>query len=158
MESFIRAWFDCSKDVLEQHENIKIRQRYCFIFTADKCVVIVSKDGKEWQFPGGHPKVGENWQKTLEREIYEETGLEIKALLDNVVKLGYYLIEKNEEKFLQERYVLALASTSAYLKFQPQEEAEDTDKIKYVEAVPISEIEKYVPWAPGVKGWLNAVN
>ncbi|MEV7988653.1 NUDIX domain-containing protein [Micromonospora sp. NPDC085948] len=35
-------------------------------------VILVSDDGRHWQFPGGRPEVGEDWSVTLAREVREE--------------------------------------------------------------------------------------
>ncbi len=158
MAEFTRTWFDCSENVLEEHSDIKIRQRYCFLFTKDKHIVIVSKNNEDWHFPGGHPNGTESWQETLLREVYEETGIDIEDNLDCVAKLGYYLIKFPEEKFLQERYVIVLDKLAAELTLEPHEdEDDDTPVIKFVKAVPISDIEKLIPWAPTAEGWNRAV-
>ena len=166
MADFTRTWFDCSEDVLEQHKNIEIRQRYCFIFTLDRNIVIVSKNGKKWQFPGGHPRENEDWQDTLVREIYEETGLNIESKIEEVVGLGYYLIEENDgENYLQERYVLKLNLLADDLDLEPKESKDasttlstsDFDDIRFVKAVKVDDIEKYVPWVLGAEGWNSAV-
>lgn len=165
MSKFTRTWFDCSEDVLDEHSDIEVRQRYLFILTQDKQVVIVSKGGEDWQFPGGHPNPlmegqdgEEEWEETLVREVWEETGLNIEDILDSISKLGYYLIEFPKEKFLQERYAVVLDCMAKDLKLETHEREDDnTVTIKFVKAVPISEIEKYVSWAPEVEGWNKAL-
>lgn len=155
---FTRTWFDCSEGILPEHTEIEIRQRYCFLFTADRHVVVVAKSDKKWQFPGGHPLEDESWRYTLVREVKEETGLEIESLLDNVVKLGYYLIEEEGgDTYLQERYFLILTNESDSLSLETDEVEDDLSKIEDVKAVPVSEIENYVPWAPEAEGWNKAV-
>lgn len=156
---FTRTWFDCPEGVLKQHKGIEIRQRYCFIFTIDRQVVVVAKEDKKWQFPGGHPKENESWQETLSREIKEETGLDVSSSTENIAKLGYYLIEDGSEQYLQERYILILGHYTEDLELEPSEQAEEEEKskIKYVRTVPISEIEDYVPWAPEAEGWNSAL-
>ena len=159
MSGFTRVWFDCNDGVLEEHSDIEIRQRYCFIFTVDKHVIVVAKSDKKWQFPGGHPQEDETWRETLVREIREETGLDIGEGIESVGKLGYYLIEKRDEKFLQERYILILNREAADLDLAPIENEEDSEesKIAFVKTVPISKIGKYVPWAPEAEGWNAAL-
>src|SRR3954469_3253949 len=35
-------------------------------------VVLISSDGRAWDFPAGRPEVGEDWEQTLRREVLEE--------------------------------------------------------------------------------------
>ena len=41
--------------------------------TADGEVVLISRDGEHWGWPGGRPEGDESWEQTLRREIWEET-------------------------------------------------------------------------------------
>ena len=43
-----------------------------FCVTADGGVVLVSRDGSRWGWPGGRPERGESWEDTLRREMPEE--------------------------------------------------------------------------------------
>lgn len=159
MDDFSRTWFENNNGILEEHKDIEIRQRYCFIFTVDNKIVIVSKNGKDWQFPGGHPNGDETWQETLAREVYEETGLNIKGKVEKVERLGYYLIEENREKFLQERYCLVLNKVSEDLDLEPKESVDEKaeDKIRFAKAVKIDGIKKYVPCVTEAEGWKAAL-
>ena len=40
--------------------------------TSDKHIVLVSTDGRYWDFPGGRPEKNEDWRMTMEREVLEE--------------------------------------------------------------------------------------
>jgi 8-oxo-dGTP pyrophosphatase MutT (NUDIX family) len=158
MSKFTREWFKCSNGVLEAHSDIEIRQRYCFIITKDNKIVIVSKDKKTWQFSGGHPRANEDWQETLQREVWEETGIDITNDMGNVMKLGYYLITFPNESYLQERYLLLLDQSSDLLSLEPHEDVNDnTEVVKFVKTVDISQIGKYIPWAEGAEGWNAAI-
>jgi nucleoside triphosphatase len=64
-------------------------------------VLIVSKDGKiflmsspkfhnRWVIPGGHIERGESMQKTAEREIKEETNLEIGKIEHLIIQEGIF--------------------------------------------------------------------
>jgi len=158
MNEFTTEWFKCSEGVLKNHVDIEVRQRYCFIITKDKKTVIVSKDNKSWQFSGGHPESNEGWQDTLKREIWEETGIDISKQINNIVKLGYYLIKSPTEQFLQERYLLVLDEISESLSLEPHESEEDvTPIVKYVKAVSVNQIGEYIPWTLEAEGWNSAV-
>ena len=41
-------------------------------FTAERKVVLVTRPGVSWEFPGGRPAGDEDWRATLEREVLEE--------------------------------------------------------------------------------------
>jgi len=43
-----------------------------FCVTADGGVVLISRDGSRWGWPGGRPERGESWEDTLRREMLEE--------------------------------------------------------------------------------------
>lgn len=55
------------------------------IFSRDNCVLLGMKDPKEliyvnqWGIPGGGVESGETKEQALEREVVEETGIEIKG-------------------------------------------------------------------------------
>jgi len=44
-----------------------------FCVTDDAGVVLISRDGKRWGWPGGRPEGAESWADTLRRETLEET-------------------------------------------------------------------------------------
>jgi ADP-ribose pyrophosphatase YjhB (NUDIX family) len=35
-------------------------------------IVLISRDGRHWDFPAGRPEPGETWEETLRREVLEE--------------------------------------------------------------------------------------
>ena len=43
-----------------------------FCVTADGGVVLISRDGERWGWPGGRPEGDESWEQTLRREVMEE--------------------------------------------------------------------------------------
>lgn len=53
----------------------------CMVYDGDKILLQdrVKKDWKGLTFPGGHVEKGESFVQAIIREIYEETGLTIKA-------------------------------------------------------------------------------
>ena len=40
--------------------------------------MLITHDGKSWDFPGGRPEGGESWEETLRREMREEACVEVK--------------------------------------------------------------------------------
>jgi len=56
-----------------------------FCVTADGGVVLISRDGERWGWPGGRPEGDESWEQTLRREILEEAG----AIVGDARLLGF---------------------------------------------------------------------
>ncbi len=51
----------------------KVHGANAFCVTGDDGVVLISRDGERWGWPGGRPEGNESWEQTLRREILEET-------------------------------------------------------------------------------------
>lgn len=143
-----------SNEVLKIDKDLEVRQIYCWIITKDGKVVIVSKDNKSWQFPGGKPKKGENGVATIKREVAEETSYPLTIDdINNLQFFGYYKVEDDENrgphKFLQLRYYLKIGYESTELKLHPKNEdprQDNKDKINYVDVVSLEEAIKVIPW------------
>ncbi len=56
-----------------------------FCVTAHGSVVLISRDGERWGWPGGRPEGDESWEQTLRREILEEAG----AIVGDARLLGF---------------------------------------------------------------------
>ena len=54
MSKITREW-RVIHEMPKDDPDIPIRQVYTWLLTSDQKVVIVSKDGKQWQLPGGKP-------------------------------------------------------------------------------------------------------
>jgi len=50
----------------------KVHGANAFCVTNDNGVVLISRDGERWGWPGGRPEGNESWEQTLRREILEE--------------------------------------------------------------------------------------
>ena len=61
-----------------------------FLYCKEKCLIL-QKPNKKWQLPGGHVKNKEAIKDGLEREVYEETGIE---------DFTYSLIKKDGNLYL----------------------------------------------------------
>lgn len=80
----INCTWNESPEIKKEHKNLKINQIYCWIKSVDNKVILVTKDNKKWQFPWWHPEFWEDYKSTLQREIFEETGLDISNYLDKL--------------------------------------------------------------------------
>lgn len=147
------SWITSDK-INDEHKTIRVNQVYVWIFTYDNKLILVSKDGHKWQFPGGHPQLDEVPTETATREVLEETGVDISDKISNLRFFGYYLVsEPNSDRtslvnILQLRFLLKLDISNQNLVFKPQEkdtEAE-TAKVHFVKAFSIEEACEIIPW------------
>lgn len=143
--SFSREWFTVNS-VTDENNEIEIRQVYVWLVTSDKKIVIVSKDGEKWQFPGGHPDEEDNSLiHTATREVLEETGLDISDVNEDLEFFGYYLIDEDGDRFLQVRFILNLDKDSNDLDLNTHNEVIE-DSIKFIKAVTLKEATELIPW------------
>ena len=151
MERYEVSWIQ-SPEIRPQDTDKACKQVYVWILTRDKYAVIVSKDGKQWQLPGGKPEQGETLTETAVREVREETSLDISTLADSLRFVGYQTVkdrESDEPPYLQVRYLLDLDVEAPDLQMGVQgEDIEQAEKdiIRYVGAVSLDEIVQRIPW------------
>lgn len=149
----VLTWFT-KNSIPEEYKDLQIRQVYCWIYTSDNKIIIVSKDGEKWQFPGGHPFEGETLIETCLREVEEETGINLSKYEQNIKMFGYYVVKKfdpNKNKyidFVQTRFFVKLNESSNDLDLKPKEkESEDAlEKITDVKATSIDDACIIIPW------------
>lgn len=148
-----QQWFE-DHDIAEEYANIPILQVNCWMYSTDHKLILVSKDGYEWHFPGGKPLPGEYMIHTCVREVREETGLDINSFLNEIKFFGYYLVtnsaaeasEKHEPtRFLQVRLSLALDRPSDDLLLIPQDE-ESPDAVKLADLFTLEQSFEAVLW------------
>jgi len=148
MSQITRSWFETS-EILPQHSSTEIRQVSAWLHQ-DSNFFVISKDAVKWTIPGGHPEVGETTEESLIREVWEESGVDIKGL--NHKLLGYYLIEEvkdlGTESYLQLRFLVDLKDMDLST-VKPSEDHE----INYSKLVPVSEIPNFIRWAADSKDY-----
>lgn len=63
------------------HEKVIMVIAGAFVFDANNRLLLQQRsDTGEWGLPGGFMELGENVQATARREVFEETGLQLKEL------------------------------------------------------------------------------
>lgn len=146
-------WY-AAQSVKEEHRHLPIRQVYVWYVTNDKKFLLVSKDGKNWQLPGGKPLADESLDRTAIREMQEETGVAIEKIACNLKFFGYYLVIKQEDNgsttsFLQIRFYLRVDVNSNSLKLSTDNEDKGQvieNQIMHVRAVTVKEAKAMIPW------------
>ena len=144
-------WIDAPE--IQPKDQAKVcKQVYVWIVTKDKHIVIVSKDGRQWQFPGGKPEPGESLSETAVREVREETSIDISKLLEHLRFLGYQIVndtESDERPYLQVRYILELNTEAATLELNVRNEdglQTEKDMIRFVDTIGLRELPRRISW------------
>jgi 8-oxo-dGTP pyrophosphatase MutT (NUDIX family) len=151
---FTTKWFDDSK----LSTDLPVRQVYVWLLDKAGNVVIVSKDGENWQMPGGKPNVGEPIQDTAVREALEETGLDISGSKADIKIFGYYGVEELDDA---SKVIDRFVQVRTWLKFDywgvlEPKEPEDSEAVKYAKAVPLGDLPKYITWIAEKDEYLRA--
>lgn len=152
MDSIKMTWKERSS-IDKKDLSLPILQVYTWILTADEYLIIVSKDGYQWQLPGGKPDFKEEIKDTAIRETMEETGLDLIAYKDVLKFFGYYIVEDlksgNHERILQIRLFCRINLTKTELKLGTENEDQGQlqgEMIQHVKAVKVNQAEEIIPW------------
>ncbi len=153
MGSFQLQWISGDK-VRETDKALEVRQVYVWCITSDGKFIIVSKDGHNWQLPGGKPEPGESTVETAVREVREETGLTLIPYDNDLQFFGYYVVSKTDEnggeqKFLQLRLWMKMTEHSGALQLSAREENRDQDEseqVRFAKVVSPVEATSPIPW------------
>src|SRR3989338_10018145 len=90
---FEMEWYPVSS-ILPVHKDLFIAQASCWVISADKKIILVSKDNEKWTIPAGHTEKSDlDYFETAVREVEEETGLDISKEKNDLKVLGYYVIK-----------------------------------------------------------------
>lgn len=153
MSNFIVTWVSAPA-IQPADQSLPVRQVYVWYLTSDHKFLIVSKDGRNWQLPGGKPDPGESLVQTAVRELAEETGVSIADLADQLKFFGYNRVTELSDggpdiTYLQVRLYLQSGTSSDQLKLSAEGEDKvqtTTDQIQHVRAVTAAEGERLIPW------------
>ena len=150
-------WFDGDKII--EGAGLPVTQLYCWVYTSDNRIALVSKDNEKWQFPGGKPKETEIESETLERELKEEISLSLDEKKVTPKMFGYYIVTENEDdgtlikKYLQLRYFVRLDVLSSDIDIAPNENKDEigNDEVKYSKWFSIEEAKALISWLSASK-------
>ena len=148
--SYSLHWHTASK-IKRNHQHLPVTQVYVWIGTYDHKLILVSTKPNHWQFPGGHPKKGENLIETAIREILEETGLDITNYKDRLHFFGYYVISEKQNKklirqYLQVRYSLLLNQSSKEIVVFVNEKDDEKRKVNNTGIFSLAKACQLIPW------------
>ena len=94
-------------------------------------------NGKHWGFPKGHPKEGESFQQTAERELFEETGLQVEQYLPYPPLIETYYYHSKEKELIFKEVTFFVAKVSSNLQL-------DTDEVIQGQWFPLKTLLKTV--------------
>lgn len=152
-----RTWYK-SNLISTEHTNLEIRQIYVWVITKNNMVAIVTKSNGDSQFPGGHPEKGENHIQTAQREVKEETGLDISEFISELKQFGYYLVEENNERYLQLRFILKLPYNDNEYLLSVNENLDEERPVESAQWVDLFKLPKYISWTKELEEYLNIIN
>lgn len=117
----------------------------------DKWVFCRHKQRSTWEIPGGHRELGEDIQKTAQRELYEETG----AVNAELVPVCVYCVEKSQNvKNFGMLYWANITRLEALKEDSEMEEVIFTDILPKELTYPEIQTELF----RRIQGWLNLQN
>ncbi|MDD4382434.1 MAG: NUDIX hydrolase [Candidatus Dojkabacteria bacterium] len=153
----MREWYE-ENQIDKEHTDLEIRQIYVWLVSKNNMVAIVTKSNGDSQFPGGHPEEGESYIETAQREVKEETGLDISEFTSKLNQFGYYLVEENNQRYLQLRFILKLPEDESMYKLSVNEKSEEERPVESVRWVELFNLPNYIPWTKGLEEYLKVMN
>jgi len=140
-----RTWCN-NKRINPDHLNLEIRQIYIWLISKDNKVAIVTKSNGDSQFPGGHPEKEESHRETAQREVNEETGLDISSYISELSQFGYYLVEEDGVQYLQLRFLLKLPGNGQTFPLSVNENSDEERPVESAMWVDLLNLPNYILW------------
>ena len=159
MKNFEMKWVQSDK-IVKVNKKYQVKQVYIWAIDKNKKFLIVSKDGINWQLPGGKPDTNESLVATACREMLEETGVNISDRIGDLDFFGYYKVRDLRTKgtpILQVRFALNMQGSNALNYFHTHSEdnkQQESEKIKYIRLVDKVEAVQLIPWLSRTEEYL----
>lgn len=124
----------------DSFENLELslcRQAYGVCFDGDKMVIVFNGKKNIWGLVGGTVEEGETLEQTLQREIREESNMEVISFLP----IGYQkMIDTRDRSFVyQLRYVCNVCPYGPFVE-------DPADSVTKITAIDPSEYKRYFDW------------
>ena len=98
----------------------------------------------KWTLPGGYVELGESLSRAIEREVFEETGIETRAT--SIVALRHMVDEKKNRGLISDLYIVYRLE---YKRGQPSSNSEEISESKFlslkvIKKTQISSLSKFI--------------
>lgn len=149
LHDYTMKWIE-AETITDDYTSLTTRQIYCWIVQREY-VVLVSKDGTKWQFPGGKPEFSELPAQTISRELKEECGVDLDRHPNTEPKMfGFWVVEDRVDGevvdcYLQLRYYLSLDRQVTLSPHEP-ESVPTEDRITIAKWVGLDQAKTLIPW------------
>ena len=98
----------------------------------------------KWTLPGGYVELGESLSKAIEREVFEETGVQTRA--SDIIAIRHMNNEKKDRGIISDLYIVF---NLEYISGKPSDDSFEISESQFLpvqkfEELPISELSKFI--------------